>query len=97
MIILHLFYYIQPFTCSINNNNHNHNNNHNENINENENENDLPNIFNLHKLYFYLQYICYSFTKLKYSFFGLLENVINNIFTCCTSKNNLLYYSWISI
>ena len=59
LIILHLLYYIQPFTCIIddnNNNNINNNNNDNDNHNhnENENENDQSSIFNLltkHLLY----------------------------------------------
>ena len=44
-----------------NNNNNNNNNNENENENENHNGNDLPNIFNLHWLYIYLQDFCCSF------------------------------------
>ena len=59
LIILHLLYYIQPFTCIIddnNNNNINNNNNDNDNHNhnENDNENDQSSIFNLltkHLLY----------------------------------------------
>ena len=52
LIILHLLYYIQPFTCIIddnNNNNINNNNNDNDNHNhnDNDNENDQSSIFNL--------------------------------------------------
>ena len=62
LIILHLLYYIQPFTCIIDdnnnnnniNNNNNDNHNHNHNKNDNDNENDQSSIFNLltkHLLY----------------------------------------------
>ena len=70
--ILHLLYYIQPFTCTINNTNHNNNSNKNNNNNINHNDDDDHenetmvkfSVFNLHQLYIYLQNVCYSFIKL---------------------------------